>query len=249
MGKKNFQKLGEENYSTWSVYMKADLICKGIWDIVDGSETQPPGSPSSKLVCAFIKKQQLAQSQLTLAVEAEQIPHLHEHDPVKSWENLRQVHTARGFSSRLALRRRFLTMKKDESQSMQLWISSVKQVSQRLSQATNPPSDKMDNSCHRWLKAREDDEMILVLTNGLVDSYHDFVISLNSVPQEDLTLNYVISRLLNEESRQLAHQDHSETQALTATCSRPAKRPLKAICSNCKGLGHCRADCPQSSPE
>jgi hypothetical protein len=251
MGKENgFQKLGEENYNIWCVYMKALLTQKDVWDIVDGSETRPPSSDSSKIICAFVKKQQLMQSELTLAIEPEQLPYLHNSDPIKSWENLRQVHIAHRFASRLALRRWFMTMKKEDSQSMQLWIASVKQISQCISHATNPLSSVIDNRLQNWLKAHKDEEVISVLMNGLDDSYDKFVISLDSIPLEQLTLNYVINCLLNEESRQLSphppppHHSIYESQALATTCSHSAKCAINVTCFNCRGHGHYEVDCP-----
>src|ERR1700743_910435 len=41
----SFSKLGELNYSTWSVNMKAYLMQKKVWFIVSGEDTRPsPGS-------------------------------------------------------------------------------------------------------------------------------------------------------------------------------------------------------------
>jgi hypothetical protein len=147
--------------------MKAYLTRKDVWSIIDGSEVQLPGSPSSKLVRIFVKKQLLAQSEIILGVEPYQIPHLHEDDPIISWENLHQVHIARGFTSCLTLRCCFLTMKKDDTQSMQQWIAAVKQTSQCLSHTMSPPSYNMNDILCHWLKTREEEEIILVLTNSL----------------------------------------------------------------------------------
>ena len=36
-----FAKLGEDNYATWSTNMKAYLMQKKVWGIVDGSDPQP----------------------------------------------------------------------------------------------------------------------------------------------------------------------------------------------------------------
>ena len=53
----SFEKLNESNYTDWNYLMEVLLIKKDLWDIVDGSETQPTGSHNSKVVCAFVKKQ------------------------------------------------------------------------------------------------------------------------------------------------------------------------------------------------
>ena len=44
-----------------------------------------------------------------------------------------------------------------------------------------------------------DEDSILALKMGLDKSYDSFIISLDTTPPEQLTLNYVISRMLNEE--------------------------------------------------
>ena len=44
-----------------------------------------------------------------------------------------------------------------------------------------------------------DDDMILALTEGLPESYPTFIVTLDSIPADDLTLDIVITCLLNEE--------------------------------------------------
>ena len=90
--------------------MEALLIKKDLWDVVDGSETQPTGSNNSKVIRAFVKKQQLAQSKIILNIQKSQLPHTRHLDPKEIWDSLEQVHHACGFATHLALRRRFLYM-------------------------------------------------------------------------------------------------------------------------------------------
>jgi hypothetical protein len=54
-----FALLDETNYHEWVFFMEAVLIRKDLLDVVDGSVTQPMGSPNSKIVKAFIHKQKL----------------------------------------------------------------------------------------------------------------------------------------------------------------------------------------------
>ena len=46
----SFEKLGEENYPVWKVYMEAMLVQKSLMDIVDGTKVMLMGSPGSKAV-------------------------------------------------------------------------------------------------------------------------------------------------------------------------------------------------------
>jgi len=45
----HFTNLNESNYAEWSLYMRSTLIKKGLWKVVEGSETHPLGSPNSNI--------------------------------------------------------------------------------------------------------------------------------------------------------------------------------------------------------
>ncbi|KAJ6605865.1 hypothetical protein B0H10DRAFT_1657796, partial [Mycena sp. CBHHK59/15] len=63
-----------------------------------------------------------ARAEMILRVDDGQLSHMRSRDPMEIWNDLRDVHRARGFATSLALRRKFLTVKKKEDQSMQSWI-------------------------------------------------------------------------------------------------------------------------------
>ena len=48
MPSESITKLNETNYDTWSLVMKALLVRKDLWDIIDGSEPRPPAIPIQK---------------------------------------------------------------------------------------------------------------------------------------------------------------------------------------------------------
>src|ERR1700677_2004422 len=79
----------------------------------------------------------------------------------------------------LALRRKFLTTVKGSTEAMSAWVGRVKSMS----------------------FITTDEDRILALTMGLDTTYDSFVISLDSTPMTDLTLHYVVHRMLNEEVR------------------------------------------------
>ena len=108
-------KLNKSNYDMWSLVMKVLLIRKDLWDVVDGSEPRPAGSANSKVVRAYVKKLQQVHAEIILNIEPDQHLHVREGDASEIWESLRKVHTARGFASRLSIRRRLLSMTKGES--------------------------------------------------------------------------------------------------------------------------------------
>jgi hypothetical protein len=227
-----FALLDETNYHEWAFFMEAVLIRKELLGVVDGSVTQPPGSPNLKPVKAFLHKQKLARAEIILRISPSQLPHVRDSDPQVIWNNLRTLHQSRGFASRLSLRRRFITMKKGDTQSIQSWVADVRRVAFQLSEidVTVP-----------------DEDIILVLTAGLPPSYDSFIISLDAVSPDSLTLDFVVSRLLNEEARQGIPATDPHSVALAAT---RAKTPLAQItCFKCQKKGHYQSNCPDTALE
>ena len=61
--------------------MKALLVCKNLWDIIDGSKPHPTGNANSKAVWAYEKKIQQAHAKIILIIEPDQHPHVWEGGP------------------------------------------------------------------------------------------------------------------------------------------------------------------------
>jgi gag-polypeptide of LTR copia-type/Zinc knuckle len=230
----HFEKLNEMNYNDWRYVMAAMLVEKDLWDVVDGTETQPAGSANSKAVRAFAKKQQLAHAKLILNIDKSQLPHTRYDDPKEIWESLQKVHQARGFATRLSLRRCFLYMRKRDDQPMVSWISAVKNAAFQLEAAGVTIIDE---------------DVILALTEGLPESYSTLIVALDSIPADDLTLDIVITRLLNEEVRQVqaAKSESERMEGALAAIAKKKKTPIAEItCYNCDGKGHYQNDCPSA---
>ncbi|KAI6036013.1 hypothetical protein BKA83DRAFT_4041999 [Pisolithus microcarpus] len=107
-----FAKLNESNYAEWSLYMHSTLVKKGLWEIVEGLQTHPLGSPNSKAVKAFEHCQAEAHAKIVLCLEPSQLPHAHTADPHVLWEELQHMHCAQGFATCMTLHQRFNTMTK-----------------------------------------------------------------------------------------------------------------------------------------
>ncbi|KAH9941387.1 gag-polypeptide of LTR copia-type-domain-containing protein [Amylocystis lapponica] len=154
--------------------------------------------------------------------------------PSEMWESLRMIHQARGFGTRMLLCRAFFKMQVRPGQSMASWIGDVHHAGSNLME----------------IGANLDDEdLVLVVTNGLPPSYKPLVINLDATPADELTFNYVIMRLLNEESRQatlcVSAAPSSTTATAASTSTEKLRRPLSTItCFKCNQKGHYQANCP-----
>ena len=242
----HFANLNESNYAEWSLYMRSTLIKKGLWKVVEGSETRPLGSPNSKAVKAFERRQAEAHAEIVLRLEPSQLPHTHSTDPHVLWEELQRMHRAQGFTTHMTFRRRFNTMTKCADQLMGSWIADVQQAAFRLKEVGYTATDE---------------DKILVLTQGLPPSYDPFIISLDATiangttaDNPSISLEVVKACLLNEESRQCAAQpvtspDQAVALAVTTIALKP-HCPLKQItCFHCGEKGHYQINCPKQKVE
>jgi hypothetical protein len=178
MGANDFVKLSDSNYSQWLPYMKAYLKKIGAWDIVNGTSTEPPPSSHAKRF-AWRKLRDLAHAEIDLHVKESQLIHTISDDPAVVWITIESVHVARGFSTHLQRHDEFLSTRMTEDMSIQTYISLVRSRAKACLDA--------NASC-------PDDDIIITLIRGLPPSFEGFKISLDSVRDSDLTLEYVVSR-------------------------------------------------------
>ena len=251
-----FQRLNNTNYAEWSLRMEAVLVRAGLWGMIypEVTHTKEDGMEKDASTIALeleaalkartIAKMNEARAEIILRLEDGQLSHcLRSNDPRVVWLVLESVHRAAGFATSLALRRKFLTLKKTPSETMQAWIGQIQALGFRLEQAGIAVSDQ---------------DKILALTMGLPPSYDAVIINFDSTPSDQLTLSHVISRLLNEEVRQASGQPSNtndtseetrdEAMAVTGRGGRRAGGGTTSladvVCFFCDKKGHYKSDCP-----
>jgi hypothetical protein len=237
------------HYPDWAMQMEALLEEKELWDIVQGTEHVPNTGPNSKPMKSYIRKGKVAKAKIILHLDKSQLPHAHFDTAKEIWDNLARIHCARGFSTLLAMRQKFFYMVMDKDKSMRAWIASVRDIAHRLEAANFEVTDI---------------DLIIALTQGLPDRYDSFIVALDATPIDQLSVDSVITRLLNEESRQSRFEPGHDITALSRsklgnkTWSKPYKArsvtneeqpPCSSRCYNCGGRGHLARDCPSPKQE
>ena len=171
-----FPQLNHTNYAEWALRMEAILIRGGFWDLITGDEILAENG-SDTLAKAFRKREAQCKAEIVLRVEDSQLLHMADRSPMVVWNSLASVHHARGFGSRLQLRRNFITASMKGGQSMESWIGEVRGLANRLKAIDVIISDE---------------DMVVVLTAGLHTSYTPIVISFDALDSSKLTIDFVI---------------------------------------------------------
>jgi len=232
-----FDKLTDGNYFEWKIYMEALLTKKGLLGIVKGTDGHPGGNATAKRLRDFARKQQEARAEIVLNVTPAQLAYCRDTDPKVIWDNLITVHTSRGRSTTIALRRRFHRLRFDRSETMPAYIARVRHVAFLLQEADVTVSD---------------DDLILAITSGLPHSYDSFLISLDAAPDREFTLSNVTARLVNEYQRQhmytvsphLSSPAQTVDEALAVTSVTLGTRLARITCFKCGEKGHYQSNCP-----
>jgi hypothetical protein len=171
-----------------------------------------------------------------LRVNDSQLPHMADSNPKAIWNALAGVHHARGFGTRLQLRWHFITAIMKDGQSMEGWIGEVRSRANRLKAIDVDVSNE---------------DIIVVLTAGLPSSYTTVIISLDAVKPQELTLDFIITRLLNEEGHQVISSNVSEVKKEepnnTAMMSKRSSHNVQ--CYYCLEMGHFSSACPMKAKE
>ncbi|RDX39353.1 hypothetical protein OH76DRAFT_1367603 [Lentinus brumalis] len=119
---------------------------------------------------------------------------------------------------------------------MQAWIGEIRSMAFRMEETGI---------------AVVDQDKILAVTMGLPPSYDAVIIALDSIPTEQLTLEEVIRRLLNEEVRQTSAYPPSPSTptpddgvaAAVLSTEKPKVDRSKVQCYFCDQMGHFKQDC------
>jgi len=129
-------KLDYGNYTIWKVKMRAFLIQKGLWDVVNvkgaNSEESSTSSGSSKNG-DWEQRDAKALSYIILSIKDSMIPHVSESETAKeAWDTLRNMLEASNNTRKIYLRNELYSLQMRESSNVSDHITAFKRVCDQL---------------------------------------------------------------------------------------------------------------------
>lgn len=219
----SFEKLNNNNYSTWSFRMKHFLMKEGMFQQLEkvGVFTEAEEALDSK---AF--------NYIALAVENNQLCYVIKCTSGReAWLKLKSVHIQTSLTAQIRIMRNLFMTRLTDDVTMQQHMQKVFDLFNQLSEA----GFTFDNNVS-----------VAIVLSKLSADYEPLITALEAWDSEKLTLEAVRSKLLDEYSRKMGavNNDVIAEQALRAD-------QRNRVCNFCGKYGHfenvCRAKNPQSS--
>lgn len=232
------------NFPTWKFKIEFVLRDRGLWKCVEPirpSSSESPSSTSSSsspTTAANAELEQKALTQICLTVSEEIIPLVR---PCKTageaWQTICDQFEQKGMSSRVSLKRQLFNSKFNETNTMQSHVNSLRSLALQLEITGAPVSDE---------------DLAVVLLCSLPSRFDAFVVQMDGRPTQDITFNFVSSRLLAEFERQSSQTRDSPLGAsalITSSSSRTSSRRGGEVsrdrprCHWCNRRGHSEDTC------
>lgn len=211
-----FEHLGEHNYASWSVRMKAFLQLKGWWEYAN---------PATPLTAAQQLEDAKALAALTLSVQNHNLPLIDGVNTFKeAWERLQRAHRSRGAARLMAIRRELANLQMRRDETLAKFISRARALWTELIVL----GGSMDES-----------DVAMNVLNGLPTSFSMVATVLTTtVDASALTLDMVQEKMLPVQHRSDPAVESLSTAALAANAQQSGK-----VCYYCGKPGHIKARC------
>lgn len=206
--------------------MELTLMKEDVWVVVKSGMSDPEDITQS-----WIRKDEKARALIGLALEDNQLCHIMEATTAKEmWDKLKGYHERGSLSNKIHILRKLCSMRLVENGNMSDHLVEASELVHRLARMGEPLKEHL---------------VVAVLLSSLPESYDPLVTALEGRPVENLKLDYVKGKLLDQWKRR--HEDRVQEKVCekamkTSVCSVDRRR--QRVCYFCGKAGHFRCDCP-----
>ena len=186
--------LGDDNYSTWEVYMRSVLISKGLWGAIERGDTVPSDvvfkaldEKAHALITLYLKPMHLSTArQCTTAKEL--------------WSSLKDFYKKKGVARRLQLRRELNELTLGPTESLTAYFDRAKTLRDDLTAIGAKP---------------DEEDVVTALLNGLTGEY-DMLATIFEAQDVMPTLDEVFGKLHIVENKVKQQSTPSSSKLLYA---------------------------------
>lgn len=221
--KHNIVPFAGKDFGTWKYRVKLVL---DDYDVLDCVEEDPP-----EVTAEWKKRDKKAKLIIAQFISDSHLEYIKEKGTSKlMWDTLIVSFERKGVANQNYLRRKLLTMKLEEGQSMETFFLQFDDIIRQLKSSG---------------AVVENADVVSYLLMMLPPSYDSLTTALETLPADRLTLDVVKSRLMDEELKK-RHRDSpscsTDTKELTAFAGKHLQK-FKYKCYGCGKIGHKKENC------
>lgn len=222
----SFDRLSDANWTSWRFRMELMLMKEDLWTTVKDVKPAPEDMTS-----AWSRKDEKARAMIGLALEDSQLSLIMEATNANEmWMKLKCYHERGSLSNKIHVLRKLCMMRLDESGSMSDHLKEVSEHVHRLA---------------RMGEAVKEHLVVAIVLSSLPESYNPLVTALEGRPEEDLKLEYIKGKLLDEwrRKREVQTQKSATEQVMKSIVPLESRRNVR-MCHHCKEVSHLWRNCP-----
>lgn len=220
-------KLNGTNYQLWKYKVELLLLKEELWDVVD---KQPPENITDN----WLLRDGKAKATIGLLLEDSQVIHVRNAKTAhEAWNNLKKYHEKSTLTNKVYLLKRLCRMNLPEGGDMEEHIRNMMDIVDQLVSLGETLAEHLQ---------------VAFLLCSLPESYENLVTALEGRAEEDLTLEMVKGKLIQEYKRRTENivKENSESVLKIRESKFKADRNKinnDKICFHCKKSGHFKKDC------
>ena len=190
------QKLsGSDDYFNWKFDMEMVLIGRDLWDIVTGAEVLGDDA-TEKVRNDFRRRDNKARSIICLSINSDLKIYIRNCKSSKeAWDSLQGHFEEKSMAKILMYRKQMYRLQMEKGGNMNEHINKLKIIAEHRQAVDDAPVER---------------DLVYTLLNSLSEEYNHLITTLETLPRERLTWDYVRDRLLAEYERNNSEKEKKD---------------------------------------
>lgn len=182
-------KLNNTNFQIWKCKVELLLIKEDLWHTISSDRLAAPDEK-------WLKADRQARATVGLLVEDDQLRHIRDTSSAKeAWTALQSYHQKASLTNQVFLFKKICSMKLSENSDMESHLSAMLNSVDQLAALGETLKEKM---------------IIALLLCSLPESYNTLITALETKSENEITIELVKGKLLDEDRRRKNAKDHTD---------------------------------------